>query len=91
MRPGASGAFLRIASEHLRGPVASGVASLVFPSEAAAAAFLAGHVTEVEVLSPVAVRRRLADLGRRLVAAYATPARGTPVPATAALDGSLAD
>ena len=72
MRPGASGAFLRIASEHLRGPVASGVASLVFPSEAAAAAFLAGHVSEVEVLSPVAVRRRLADLGRRLVAAYAT-------------------
>jgi predicted DNA-binding transcriptional regulator YafY len=73
VRSDASGIFLRIASEHLRGPVASGVASLVFPSDGAAAAFLAGHVSEVEVLSPPAVRRRLADLGRRLIAVYAAP------------------
>jgi predicted DNA-binding transcriptional regulator YafY len=73
LRPGISGTFLRIASEHLRGAAVSGVATLVFPSDAAAAAFLAGHVTEVEVLSPVAVRQRLAELGRRLLAAYAHP------------------
>jgi predicted DNA-binding transcriptional regulator YafY len=68
--PGASGSFLRVASDHLRHPLEGGSATLVFPSEAAAAAFLAGYVTEVEVLSPAAVRRRLADIGARLVARY---------------------
>jgi predicted DNA-binding transcriptional regulator YafY len=68
--PGASGSFLRVASDHLRHPPEAGSATLVFPSEAASAAFLAGHVTEVEVLSPAAVRTLLADIGARLAVRY---------------------
>jgi predicted DNA-binding transcriptional regulator YafY len=71
LTPGASAVFLRVASEYLRGPVAGGVATLVFASEQAAAAQLAGYVAEVTVLSPAGVRRRLAGIGRRLAAAYA--------------------
>jgi hypothetical protein len=71
--PGASGSFLRVASDHLRHPPDRGTATLVFPSEAAAAAFLAGHVSEVEVVSPPAVRRLLADVGTRLVTRYRHP------------------
>jgi predicted DNA-binding transcriptional regulator YafY len=73
LTPGAAGVFLRVASEHLRGSLEGGVATLVFPSEGAAAALLAGHVGEVEVLSPDGVRRRLLEIGERLTVTYAAP------------------
>jgi predicted DNA-binding transcriptional regulator YafY len=71
--PGASALFLRVASAYLRGPVDGGSATLVFASEPAAATFLAGFVDELEVLSPAAVRRQLADLGAHLMARYTEP------------------
>ena len=74
LRPGGSGTFLRTASEHLRGRPTRGRATLVFPSEAAAAAFLAGHVEAVELVSPASVRARLAAIGRTLVTRYGQPA-----------------
>jgi predicted DNA-binding transcriptional regulator YafY len=71
--PGESAVFLRVASEYLRGAVAGGVATLVFASEDAAAACLAGYVAVIEVLSPAGVRRRLAAIGERLTSSYARP------------------
>ncbi len=76
LRPGASGLFWRMAAEHLSGEVANGVATLVFPSLPAAAAFVAGYVGEVEVLTPAALRTRLGEIGRALVQAYRGPRRG---------------
>jgi predicted DNA-binding transcriptional regulator YafY len=74
LRPGASGLFLRMAAEHLAGPVADRVPTLVFPAIGAAAAFLAGYVSEVEVLAPEELRARIAGIGEGLVRAYSTGA-----------------
>ncbi len=52
LRPAATGPFLRMAAEHLAGPVTERAATLVFPSLGAATTFLAGYVAEVEVLGP---------------------------------------
>lgn len=65
-----AGVFLRMASGYLRQPPREGVARLVFPAEAAAAAFLAGFAAQVEVLAPEGVRRRLAETGAHLAATY---------------------
>lgn len=78
-RPGASGRFGRMAADRLRDAAADAAVTLVFPSLGAAAAFLAGYVTEVEVLGPSALRTRLGEAGERLAAAYArraAPATG---------------
>lgn len=72
-RPGASGLFWRMAGEHLRGRAADGGSILVFPALGHAAAFLAGFVSEVEVLEPRTLRARLAEIGRGLAATYADP------------------
>ena len=65
--------FLRFAGRYLAEPPAEGPVAMEFPSVGAAAHFLAPYGAAVRVLDPPAVRERLAEIGRALLAANGPP------------------